>query len=121
MYRKSKCLNLFSWQGFLILGGDEQQMTGNFYKVKRWPGDGKIICSKCKKHIINSSRKRYKDAQIYMREFGIQPPKKESSPWTEEDFEEHNGLPQNCTWYGLHNSRIELIEKKEKKPKNEPE
>ena len=56
-----------------------------------------------------------------MGEFGIQPPKKESSPWTEEDFEEHNGLPQNCTWYGLHNGRIELIEKNEKKPKNEPE
>ena len=43
-------------------------MTGNFYKVKRWPGDGKIICSKCKKYIINSSRKRYKDAQLYMGE-----------------------------------------------------
>ena len=103
------------------LGGDEQQMTGNFCKVKRWPGDGKIICSKCKKYIIDSSRKRYKDAQLYMEEFGIQPRKKESSPWTEEDFEEHNGLPQKCTWYGLHNGRIELIEKKEKKPKNEPE
>ena len=106
MYRKSRCLNLCTWQGFLILGGDEQQMTGNFYKVKRWPGNGKIICSKCKKYIINSSRKRYKDAQIYMGEFGIQPPKKESSPWTEKDFEEHNGLPQNCTWYGLHNSEL---------------